>query len=59
MPKWAKDAKEFPVPVFDRGEHGISLQLPRPIFDKLGSPKKVKFIITKNGKIQIESDESM
>ena len=45
MPKWANDAKEYSVSVFSRGEHGISVQLPKPIYEKLGNPDRVKFVI--------------
>ncbi len=52
MPKWAKDTTEFPSPVFDRGKHGISIQLPKPVFEKLGNPSKVKFVV-KGKRIEI------
>ncbi len=45
MPRWKKDAKDFRVSVIERGDKGIQLHLPRPLYEHLGKPDKITFKI--------------
>ncbi len=55
MPKWKEDAKEFSVSVTYNDEKGSQIRVPKPILEKLGNPKKIRFVIGKNDKIGVES----
>lgn len=51
MAKWKPDQDTFTVKVRDGGEHhGVTLSMPRPLYEELGKPKKITFE-KKNGKI--------
>ena len=52
MPKWKKDAKEFVVGVYVGNPH-IKINIPKPIYELLSKPRKLKFII-KGNKIVVE-----
>ncbi len=43
VPKWKKDEFSFTVSVNEA--HGIKINVPKPIYEKLGSPEKIKFVI--------------
>lgn len=45
MTRWKKDAKEFIVSLNDDGSQSVICRLPKPIFEKLGKPKNLKFMI--------------
>lgn len=55
MPKWKKDAKEFEVGVNYAEGRGYSSSIPKPIIDILENPKRIKFVIRENEKIELES----
>jgi hypothetical protein len=49
VPKWKKDAKEFPVKVrYDGNGTGIAVYLPKPVAEFLGNPPMITFV--KKGK---------
>ncbi len=52
MPKWKKDAKEFTVGINFNKSRGYQSSIPKPIIDRLGDPKALKFII-KGTKIEL------
>jgi hypothetical protein len=45
MTRWKKDETEFTVKLTDDGKNGIICRVPKPIRDRLGSPKSIKFLI--------------
>jgi hypothetical protein len=45
VPKWKKDATEFPVRLNYNPERGIQCFLPKPIFERLGRPQGITFVI--------------
>ena len=53
--KWKKDEREFTVSVTYHEHRGCQSYLPKPIMEMLGNPKKIKFIVKDNNKIEIES----
>jgi hypothetical protein len=54
LPKWKKDATEFEVSVTHHEHRGYQAYLPKPIMEKLGDPKAIKFVI-KGKKIELEA----
>lgn len=55
MPKWKKDAIEFPVHVTHHETRGDQTYLPKPIMAFLGNPDLIKFVI-KGKKVEVQSD---
>lgn len=53
MPKWKKDATEFEVGVNYSEGRGAQSSIPKPVYDALGHPDKIRFII-KNRHVEIE-----
>lgn len=54
MPRWKKDAKEFPVVVNHiRDKDAYSCSLPKPLVEYLGKPDNVVFKIKKNGEVSV------
>jgi len=45
VPKWKKDAKEFSIRLNVNPTRGIQCFLPKPIFEFLGKPDGVTFVI--------------
>ena len=46
MTKWAKDATEFTVSVTRKEKLMTSYSyIPKPILDKLGTPKRITFVL--------------
>ena len=54
MPRWKKDQTEFTVSVTYHEHRGYQTYIPKPIMERLGKPKAIKFII-KNRKIEVEA----
>jgi len=54
MPRWKKDQTEFTVSVTYHEHRGCQSYIPKPIMERLGRPKAIKFII-KNRKIEVEA----
>ena len=54
MPKWKKDATEFEVGVSFNEVRGAQSSIPKPIWDVLGHPDTIKFVM-KGKKIEIEA----
>ncbi|AIC16747.1 hypothetical protein [Nitrososphaera viennensis] len=54
MPKWKKDATEFEVGVNFSEGRGAQSSIPKPVYDALGQPETIKFIV-KNKHIEIEA----
>ena len=54
MPKWKKDATEFPVSINYVEKRGYQSSIPKPVIDILGRPSAIKFIV-KGKKIEIVS----
>jgi hypothetical protein len=52
MPKWRRDATEFPVSINYVEKRGYQSSIPRPVIDILGKPSTIKFIV-KGKKIEI------
>ncbi|MDN5847779.1 MAG: hypothetical protein L0H53_16060 [Candidatus Nitrosocosmicus sp.] len=48
MPKWKNDAKEFEVGINYVEGRGYSSSIPKPIIEKLGNPKRLKFVVNDN-----------
>lgn len=46
MTKWKKDAKEFTVSINYGYKRGNQAYIPKPILEKLSSPKKITFVIS-------------
>ena len=55
LPKWKKDATEFPVHVSFHEKRGYQAYLPRPIMEALGDPKFVKFVL-KGKHVEVKAD---
>jgi hypothetical protein len=55
MPRWRKDQTEFIVSVTYHEHRGYQTYIPRPVMERLGKPKAIKFII-KNRKIEVEAE---
>ena len=53
MPKWSKDAKVFEVAINYSDSRGYQTIIPRPVMEKLGESKRVRFII-KGEKVEVE-----
>lgn len=53
MPKWSKDATEFPVNVHYSDDKGTQVRIPKPLLEMLGNPEMIKFVI-KGSKIHVE-----
>lgn len=53
MPKWKKDATEFEVGVSYNEVRGAQSSIPKPIWDTLGHPETIKFIL-KGKRIELE-----
>jgi hypothetical protein len=53
MPKWKKDATEFEVGVSFNEVRGAQSSIPKPIWDILGNPDTIKFVL-KGKKIEVE-----
>ncbi len=45
MGLWRKGAKKFKVSVIDRKEKGIQVHFPRPLYEFLGKPSDITFVI--------------
>ena len=54
MPKWKKDAKEFEVGVSYNDVRGAQSSIPKPIWDILGNPETIKFVL-KGKKVEVEA----
>lgn len=54
MPKWKKDASEFEVGVNYSEGRGAQSSIPKPIYDALGQPESIKFVV-KGKKIEIQA----
>lgn len=49
MPRWPKDATEFPVGVVPNVRLNTSYSyIPKPVLAKLGNPKGIKFVFRGN-----------
>jgi hypothetical protein len=57
MPKWSKDAKVFEVAINYSDSRGYQTIIPKPVMEKLGESKRVRFII-KDSKVEVESADS-
>ena len=56
VPKWKKGEKEFKVSITYHQRRGCQTYLPRPIVERLGNPKTIRFIVKKKG-IEVESGD--
>ena len=56
MPRWKKDAIEFPVHVTHHETRGYQTYVPKPVMEKLGEPEHIKFVFKKRNKIEIQAD---
>jgi hypothetical protein len=54
MPKWKKDATEFEVGVSYNDVRGAQSSIPKPIWDILGHPETIKFVL-KGKKVEVEA----
>ena len=54
MPKWKDDAREFSVSVTYNELKGSQIRVPKPILERLGNPEKIKFVIGRNDRIEVE-----
>lgn len=45
MARWRKGLKEYSVSVADRGDKGAQIQLPRPLYEHMGRPSKITFVL--------------
>jgi len=57
MPKWSKDAKEFSVSITYNAEKGSQVRVPKPILEKMGNPSRLRFIVGRTGRIEIEPED--
>lgn len=51
MTRWKKDETEFPVSVIV-DSHRIKCTIPRPVYEKLGEPEMIKYVI-KGDKVMV------
>lgn len=58
MPKWSKEAREFVVSVNCHRVRGCNCQVPKPIMELLGNPKKVRYVIISKGKGKVEFESA-
>lgn len=56
MTRWKKDAKEFVVSLNDDGSQSVICRIPKPILEKLGDPKNLKFMIKGKSIVVVGSD---
>jgi hypothetical protein len=54
MPKWSKGARAFVVTLDCYKNRGCKAQVPRPIMEMLGQPKKLRYVV-KGNKVEIEA----
>ncbi|MDV3278129.1 MAG: hypothetical protein LYZ69_06655 [Nitrososphaerales archaeon] len=45
MPKWQKDATEFTVGVNYREDRGAQCSIPKPVFETLGKPDRITYVL--------------
>ncbi len=45
MPRWKKDATEFVVSVSYEEKRGYQTYVPKPIMEKMGNPKFIKYVV--------------
>ena len=57
MPKWKKNATEFPVSINYVEKRGYQSSIPKPVIDILGTPSTIKFIV-KGRKVEIVAGDS-
>lgn len=57
MPKWKKDATEFEVGVSFNAVRGAQSSIPKPVWEVLGNPDTIKFIL-KGKKVEVQPGES-
>ncbi len=57
MPKWKKGETEFTVGVSDSAEKGIQTRLPKPVFETLGKPERVTFVV-KGKRVELRAGEN-
>ena len=57
MPKWKKDASELEVGVNFREGRGAQSSIPKPIWDRLGHPETIKFVL-RGKRIEVEPGSS-
>jgi len=53
MPKWKSNAAEFIVSVTYNEEKGSQIRVPKPLLERMGNPSKLKFVIGRNGRIEV------
>jgi hypothetical protein len=51
---WKKDAKEFTAKVTHHETRGHQMYVPKPVMEKLGNPKALKFVFTDH-KIEVHA----
>ena len=56
MPKWRRDATEFPVSINYVKKRGYQSSIPRPVIDILGRSSTIKFIV-KGKRVEIIAGE--
>ncbi len=54
MPKWKDGAREFSVSVTYNELKGSQIRVPKPILERLGNPERIKFVIGRNDRIEVE-----
>jgi hypothetical protein len=57
LPKWKKDASEFEVGVNFSEGRGAQSSIPKPIWDRLGHPETIKFVL-RGKRIEVEPGSS-
>ena len=57
MPKWKKDETEYKVRVNEHKTRGFQSTIPKPIMERLGTPKAIVFLV-KGRRIEVVSGES-
>ena len=60
MTRWRKDATEFEVRVADDAKGSRFVRIPKPIYELMGRPNRVWFVMAAGGKVVVEvGDESV
>jgi hypothetical protein len=53
MPKWKKDETKFEVSVNSNPTRGSQVNIPKPVLERLGNPKRIRFVV-KGKRIEVE-----
>jgi len=53
LTRWKQNEKEFPVKLTNDYAGSVICRMPKPIFEMLGKPSRIKFMISPSKKISV------